>query len=268
MKKIFLPIIALVIAFSSCQKVIDIDLNTATPQYVIEAELVEGTQDFAVRVTKTSNFFSTDKPTAVTNATVTLKKDSGAAISLIGENNGYYKAAKYTATNKANYTLSVSVDGKSFSASSYLSKPIMLDSIEIEKDNGNPFGGAAADSTYQLYCIFQDPTSETNFYRIKTVVNDKPKNKGENILVIDDRLTNGNRIRIPIFTTEFKLGEKVDVELVSIDKKVHDYYNTLSTLVSNGNNSAAPTNPITNWSGGALGYFGAVSSSKKTVLVK
>ncbi len=33
MKKIFLPIIALVIAFSSCQKVIDIDLNTATPQY-------------------------------------------------------------------------------------------------------------------------------------------------------------------------------------------------------------------------------------------
>ena len=267
MKKIF-PIIALIITLSSCQKVIDIDLNTATPQYVIEAELVEGTQDFTVRVTKTSNFFSTDKATAVNNATITLKKDNGTAISLIGENNGYYKAAQYTATNKANYTLNVSVDGKKFDASSYLAKPITLDSVEIEKDSGNPFGGASADSTYQLYCIFQDPKSETNFYRIKTVVNGKPKNDGENILVIDDRFSDGNRIRIPIFTTEFKLGEKVDVELVSIDKKVHDYYNTLSTLVSNGNNSAAPTNPITNWSGGALGYFGAVSSSKRTVLVK
>ena len=268
MKKIFIPIIALLIVFTSCQKVIDIDLNAATPQYVIESVLLEGTQDFAVRVTKTSNYFSTDKATSVNNATVSLKKENGAALNLINENNGYYKAVKYTATNKTNYSVTVSVDGKTFEASSYLPKPITLDTVELEKDNGNPFGGAAKDSIYQLYCVFQDPTGETNYYQIKTVVNGIPNDKGENILVFDDRFSNGNKIRIPIFTTEFKLNDKVEIELLSIDKKVYDYFNTLSTLVSNGNNSAAPANPLTNWSNGALGYFGAVSSSKKVVVVK
>ena len=266
MKKIFFPIIATIFTLTSCQEVIEIDLNSATPQYVIEAILVEGTQDFTTRVTQTSNYFSTDKATPITNATITLKKDNGAAITLTNNGDGSYKAAKYSAISAANYTLSVKVDGKTIDASSYLPKPIKLDSVEIEKDNGRPFGGS--DSTYQLYCVFQDPASETNFYQIKTIVNGVPKNKGENILVIDDRLTNGNKIRIPIFTTEFNLNDKVEVELLSIDKKMYDYFNTLSTLVSNGNNSAAPANPITNWSGNALGYFGAYSSSKKAVVVR
>lgn len=268
MKNITLSIFALVITLSSCQKVIDIDLNSATPQYVIEAELVEGTQDFRVRVTKTSNYFSTDNVTSVNNATITLKKDNGTPTTLTNEANGYYKTTNYTATNKVNYQLSVAVDGKTFDASSFLPKPVTLDSISIEKSGGRPFGGGKADSSYQLYCNFQDPAGEANYYQIKTTINGVPNDKGGSILVIEDRLTNGNKIRIPIFTTDFKLNDVVEIELLSIDKKVYEYFNTLSTLVSNGNNSAAPANPLTNWSGGALGYFGAFSSSKKTVLVR
>jgi hypothetical protein len=267
MKKIIYPIIALIITLTSCQKVIDIDLNSATPQYVIEAVLVEGTQNFEVHVTQTSNYFSTDKATSIKNATVTLQKEGGTTVTLANENNGYYTVANYTATNKTNYQLKVVLDGKTFEATSYLAQVVPLDSIKVEKALGRPFGNSN-DSLYQLYCTFQDPASETNFYQIKTIVNGKPNDKGKQILVLDDRLSNGNKISIPIFTTEFKLHDTVQVELLMIDQKVYDYFYTLSNVVGNGNNSAAPTNPISNWSGGALGYFGAFGSSKKEVIVK
>jgi len=42
----------------------------------------------------------------------------------------------------------------------------------------------------------------------------------------------------------------------------------LLLIVSDGNSSAAPANPISNWSENALGYFGAYSVSEITVLVK
>jgi hypothetical protein len=87
-------------------------------------------------------------------------------------------------------------------------------------------------------------------------------------LVIEDRLSEGINIILPIFTSIFKLDDKVEVELISMYKKMYDYFNTLSTIISNGGDSAAPANPLSNWSGGVLGYFGAFSFSKKTIVVK
>lgn len=256
------------ISLFSCQKVIDINLNEAAPQFVLEASLQEGTSDFRVRVTKTENYFSTNAPTIIQNAVVKLSVDLAPEIILVNENNGYYTASQFKALNDVNYHLSVEVEGKYYKASSYMPKQIILDSISIEKNPSRPFGGKEADSLYTLFCNFKDPVNEINYYQIKTIVNGIPASTGDDILVFDDRFTNGNNIRIPIFTRDFKLNDSVKVYLLTIDKSTFDYFNTLSQIVSNGNNSPAPSNPITNWSGNALGYFGTYSSSGKTVLVK
>jgi Domain of unknown function (DUF4249) len=267
MKKIFLPIIAL-LAFASCRKVIDVELNSVTPQYVIEGALMEGTQDFKVRITKTGDYFNPTKPTPITNAIVSLKKNNGVAVTLKHDNEGVYKSLGYTAASSAEYTLTVTIDGKVYEASSFMPKVVTLDDLDTEilpalnRDND-----MKAD-TFQINCYFKDPAKEVNFYRVKTVVNGIAKDKGEDLLVIEDRLSEGKDIVLPIFTTIFKLNDKVEVELLSIDKKMYDYFNTLITIVGNDNNSAAPANPLTNWSGGALGYFGAFSSSKKTIVVR
>ena len=47
---------------SSCTKVIDLNLNEADPKIVIEAELVSGTRDFTVKITKTSDFSTPASP--------------------------------------------------------------------------------------------------------------------------------------------------------------------------------------------------------------
>ena len=122
--------------------------------------------------------------------------------------------------------------------------------------------------TFQINCYFKDPAKEVNFYRVKSVVNGVAKDKGADLLVAEDRLSDGKDIVLPIYTSIFKLNDKVEVELLSMDKKMFDYFNTLSNLIGNNGDGAAPANPLTNWSGGALGYFGAFSSSKKTIVVK
>lgn len=266
MIKILFPI-ATILLMASCQKVIDVDLNSATPRIVIEAALQENTVGFTVHITQTGNYFGTDQPKTINTATVTLKKGTDNPITLANEGNGIYTAASYVAEKGKSYLLTVIVDGTTYEATSYLPVPVPLDELVVQVSDQPSFGSPQADS-FQVFCHFQEPLAEANFYRIKTIVNDIPSNKGENLLVLEDRLTNGNYIRIPVFTETYKLNDKVEVELVSMDAKMYDYFNSLSGLVSNGNSSAAPTNPNTNWSGGALGYFGAFSSSKKTVIVQ
>jgi hypothetical protein len=267
MKKIFLPIITL-LAFASCTKVIDVNLNSVAPQYVIEGALMEGTQDFKVRITKTGDYFNPSKPTPITNATVGLKKGNGTAVALKHESDGVYKTLVYNAVSNAEYTLTVTIDGKVFEATSFMPQTVTLDDLDTEiLPEQNRDTDAKAD-TFQIKCYFKDPPKVANFYRIKSVINGVAKDKGDDLLVVEDRLSDGIDIILPIFTSAYKINDNVEVELISMDRKMFDYFNTLSNLIGGGGDGAAPANPLTNWSGGALGYFGAFSSSKKTIEVK
>lgn len=257
-----------IFSMSSCQKVIDVNLNSTTPQYVIEAQLLEGKNDFVVRISKTGDYFGVDKSTPVINAVVSFKKNVETPIVIKHESDGVYRLLNYTATINADYFLSVVIDGKTYQASSFMPKAVPLDSLKrallpsINRDNDKP-----ADSL-QIDCYFKDPANEANFYRVKTVKNGVFQGRGEDLLVIDDRLSNGIDVILPIYTAAYKPKDSVNVELVSMDRKMFDYFNTLTTIVGQGNNTAAPTNPLTNFSGGCLGYFGAFSSSKKTIVMK
>jgi hypothetical protein len=267
MKKIFFFILA-IISLNGCTKIIDVNLNAVTPVIVIDAPLQEGKNDFVVRISKTSDYFGVDQPTPVTNAVVSFKKNADAPIVIKHESNGVYRLLNYTAVSNNDYSLSVVIDGKTYAASSFMPKAVPLDSLSravlplINRDNDKP-----ADSL-QIDCFFKDPSNEVNFYRVKTIKNGVFQGKGEDLLVTDDRLANGIDVILPIFTAAYKLKDTVNVELVSMDRKMFDYFNTLSGIVNSNNNSAAPANPLTNFSGGCLGYFGAFSSSKKTIIMK
>jgi hypothetical protein len=59
------------------------------------------------------------------------------------------------------------------------------------------------------------------------------------------------------------------VELQSIDKSVYNYFQTLESISGNAmQQTASPTNPISNFSNGALGYFSAYTFDRKKVIIK
>jgi hypothetical protein len=77
--------------------------------------------------------------------------------------------------------------------------------------------------------------------------------------VANDELNNGLSSQTYV-TPDFFSQEHdtIQMQLDAIDKPVYDYFNTLqqSTL---SQTTAAPANPISNFSNGALGYFSAYS---------
>jgi hypothetical protein len=65
------------------------------------------------------------------------------------------------------------------------------------------------------------------------------------------------------------VGDSVSVEFRSYNKNSFDYYSQLIALAGDGGQSAAPANPVGNWSSDeVLGHFAAWGSFTDFVIVE
>lgn len=266
MKRTYFLFAGLLLSLSSCQKVIDVNLNDSNPNYVIEAPLYEGTNDFVVGITKTTSYFGTEAPPGVENATVNLIDQNNVNYPVNSIGNGIYKIPQFTPIQNSRYTLKVNVDGKEFEAVSTFPQHTSLDSLSSIQASG-PFGGGKKD--FLVFAHFQDEATVRNYYRVKATINNQVQNKPIDYYLFDDLVRDGQYIDAPLFTYRTQLDDSVEVELLGMDANVYDYFNTLSeVLTSDVNTSAAPANPNSNFTNGALGYFGAFTSSKQSIKIK
>ncbi len=273
MQKILLVLFA-VISLSACTEIIEIDLKEET-QYVIEAPMYEGTHDFEVVISQTGDYFDGTEATKINDASVTLTDGDGSLITLTPNGNGTYMLPNFTSTVGVTYKLNVAVGGQTFNAQTTMQTPVTLDSISFQSSAGGPpAGGPGGPDTNEVSFIpfinFLDPAESANYYRVKMSVNGVPRSGASDIIVQEDALFNGNEVKLPYFVAVVVPFDTVTIELLSIDQQVYNYFRTLSSVISSGGNplgSAAPANPITNFSGGALGYFGAFSSTRITKVV-
>jgi hypothetical protein len=85
----------------------------------------------------------------------------------------------------------------------------------------------------------------------------------------EDTFFDGNENDFSFDNMDLQSGDKIEVQLISIDNMVYDYFKTLANIVSGGGgaSSSSPANPNSNLSNNALGYFAAesISSMKATV---
>jgi len=114
---------------------------------------------------------------------------------------------------------------------------------------------------------FKDPSGLGNNYRFLLAINQQLSRR---LNVINDKYYNGNAVRYTVFRDDkayIKKGDSLMVEMRNLDKANYDYFNTLNDVI-NSDRSAAPANPVSNITGGALGYFCAYSSTKMSLVVK
>ncbi len=124
-------------------------------------------------------------------------------------------------------------------------------------------------TAYQLIPRYFDPKGIGDFYRFVISINTKKDNE---IFVFSDELSDGSINSRPIFIggndsdSEIKKGDIIALEMQCVDKGVYDYFNSLSEY--SDDNSATPANPISNITGGALGYFAAYTQQIRSVVVQ
>ncbi len=255
MKRFFILIIA-TLSLASCEKVIDVDLNSADPQMVFEANLAAGSDSLWISITKTADYFSSEPNPMVDGAAIDFTDGAGVTKQATGMGSGLYLVTGVNSTVGKTYTIRADVEGQITEASSYMPVTVLLDSVTFEFLPATDF----SDASYRINLAFQDPPDTLNYYQIIVRINGKVEG---DITVFDDKFYQGAYLDIPLFGYEIEKGDVVEIELQSIDADVYKYFLTLASIVSQtGPPGIAPGNPITNLKGDIqLGYFGTYSHS-------
>ena len=70
------------------------------------------------------------------------------------------------------------------------------------------------------------------------------------------------------YERSLKKGDQLTVEMRCIEMPVYLYWYSLTQGALGQNQSASPANPVSNITGGAIGYFSANTFEAKTMTVK
>jgi hypothetical protein len=264
MKGHALIIFIFIFLFTSCQKVVTLNLNNVAPQIVIQGEVTNGPGPYTITINQTVDFYANNVFPALSGAVIEIDDGQGVTDSLTETSPGVYSTHILQGRPGNTYSLSVFVQNISYSAVSTMPQPVLLDSLTLESTSG--FGQQRINAMVN----FQDPAGIPNYYEFVEYINGLSfKN---NIFVLNDRLSDGKYISTTLRTDSAYINydDQVEVKMYSVDENTYNYFNQLKESSGTGafNATASPANPTSNISGGALGYFSAHTTQTKTIIVR
>jgi hypothetical protein len=252
-------LLLLSIAVVSCQKVIDLELDSTQSRLVIQGNIYNSPGPYEVTISKTVDFDQSNEYPPVSHALVIIADNHGMTDTLKERSSGHYMTDKIVGTPGYTYTLVVEIQDDIYTSISTMPEPVDIDSIYTEN--------AVMDN--KILCVsFSDPANEENYYKIVEFKNSKQMDEFH---VTSDDLHEGEKITYKIMARgmdeddKIESGDLIGVWLETIDRNVYDYFRTAG---QDGSQSASPSNPISNISPDVLGYFNACSVTKKTYTVR
>lgn len=240
-----------ILFLESCEEVIHVDLNTSEPRYVIEADLLSGIERQTIRVTQTVAFDNEEPSKPIDHAYVQVESSTGHIYSFYSIGNGYYVNERFNPRAKLSYQLLVRVDEQDFQSVERMHDFVHVDSVGIIEEN------IFKKTHYSVLLKFHEPAEEENYYKYSVSVNGTPFRF---LQVQSDKYNNGLYIthQLMDYRDPFELGDSLVIRRQSVSQAVFKYWNEIQRM---NPTSAAPSNPTSNISNGALGYF-SVSAFK------
>ena len=251
------------LGLTSCEKVIEIKIKESDMKYVIEGVITDEPGVCKISLTRTVRFSDPNVFPAVSGASVKVS-DNGTEYILSETSPGIYQTNAINGTPGHLYRLTVTVNSEIFTASCNMLPPVPLDTLYIAR---GPFG------SYKFpHIVYTDPAGINNGYRFIQYVNgvkdpavfwdnDEFTDGQSSALRLDNGISDDNDPRT------IHTGDVVTIELLSLDDPIYRFWSTVQFGGAAGSAfTASPANPITNITGGALGYFSAHSVTKRTVI--
>jgi hypothetical protein len=258
MKKyhIFLMLITALI-FTACEKVINVDLKNVEAKTVIEGIIDNSGNPAKVIISKSVAFSVANTYPSVTGAAVKVKDNLGNSFTLVESPAGTYTNATLVGVPGRTYTLSITAEGKNYTAVSTMPQPVNLDSLFQEKIT-------LTKTIIVVNALFDDSAGFGNSYQFIQTVNGK---RNKTIFILDDQFQDGGTIANQLIDEDIKLkaSDLVQIEMQCVNRTTYRYLLGLSDLQL-GN--TVPANPETNISNNALGYFSTHTSQKKTIQIR
>ena len=245
----YLYIVALCAVFTSCEEVIDINLNEADPRLVIEAQLSDLETTQRIRVSKTVAFTESVNSRPVEGASVTVTDNRGRVFNFRYEENGYYVNSDFKPVASRNYDLLVDVEGELYKASCLMPPYVDVDSVGILEES------VFRDTYYFATFKFNDPANVANYYKYDLSINSSAFRFAN---AFNDKFNDGLSVTHQVADLDIDMvaGDSIVVRRYCVDRRVYEYWNEFQ---STNPGTAAPGNPTSNISNNALGYFSVAS---------
>lgn len=271
-KASFLIVIFITAFFTSCEEVVDVDLDTAPPKLVIEAAInwqkgATGRQQ-TIKLSTTTGYFENVIPT-VSGATIYIRNSANERFTFTEvPRTGRYVCSTFKPVLNGEYILTVISGGQTYTATEVLKSVAPI--TRIEQNNEGGFTG----KDIEIRAYYNDPADADNFYLYKYVYSNKIKS---NYYVDDDKFYQGNEFFSLSDDEELKSGDEIEITHIGISKQ---YYNYMSILVSiAGSNVGGPFQSppatvrgniinTTNKENYPLGYFSLSETDAKKYTIK
>ena len=314
--KLILNIIVVVFLLQSCTKEVEIDIPGYVEKLVIDGSITTGQPPLVILSKSKDIYAPTDQAAflsgfvsgatvTVSDGTTTVQLDeicsddlpSGTeeiAAQLFGvtvDELANYHLCAYTTFNQAiwgqigkTYSLTVVVEGKTYTSETEIVPPVSLDSSFWVADDKYPDYGYS-------WATLSDPvgTYDTYMWEVKKInlgTDGQPANQfftKTYTPVFDDVFFDGltfdffyenpmsykDTIIEDKYKGFYELGDTIVIKLSKMDRYVYDYFEKKYVqLTTAGNPFATPTNIPTNIIGGALGIWAGFSPSYDTLICK
>ncbi len=259
-----------VLFFSSCEDVVQLDLETGQTKLVIDAEIIwqKGTagNQQVIKVSKTAPYYNNTTP-KVSGAQVKIENSNGDIFTFNETEPGSYVCTNFIPVLNMEYTLSVAAEGQTFRAVEKLTAVTPIDRVEQEtvKD-------AVGDEFIEVVFYYKDPADQVNYYLTDF--------KSSYLLfpeydLSSDEFFNGNEMDNR-FTDDDKIkpGISYDITHRGISKNFYNYMNLILEIYGGSPFSIPPGNirgnivNTTDANNFAFGYFRLCEAEKVTYLVK
>ncbi|MGN6437403.1 MAG: hypothetical protein ACTHMM_12765 [Agriterribacter sp.] len=288
---------------TSCERDFDIDIKPNQPMLIVEGYINNEMREYNyVVLSRSQDYYSTtieNLPVAgakvtITEGTahndsitwddahaVTLRESKVSTVTISSRtiSNGIYFDERLV-SDSANaligkpgnyYRLKVEVDGNVYTSVTHLPVPVVLDSLSSE----NHFRDAERNEERALTTLhFKDPDTLGNAQLIYLRSDDNRNNFGWGGLRLSryiygtDDLINGEYLHVTL-SSDFSIGENVEYYLVSVERRVYNFWNSFNKAKENAGPFSTPVmldNTITGEH--VTGCFSGFSVSKKTIEVK
>ncbi|WP_029292630.1 DUF4249 domain-containing protein [Chryseobacterium hispalense] len=265
-------IIAMGLFLISCEKVIDVDLETAEPRLVIDASIdwiknTTGNQQ-KIKLSMTTAYYSETFP-AVHGANVTVSNSANTVFNFVeNPGTGEYICNNFIPAIGETYTLTISLNGETYKATeTFMSVPKIEDNIAQ-----NNTGGIAGDEIEITY-YYQDNAAELNYYLYSAR---NPHASFPDYETEDDEESQGGLTPVYYSEEDLKPGDMINLRLYGISKRYYDYFRKIINASGNDGNPFATTptavrgniNNQTNSANFPYGYFRLSEVSTKDYLIQ
>ncbi|MBZ9630658.1 DUF4249 domain-containing protein [Salegentibacter sp. LM13S] len=227
-----LLILFLVLSLSSCEEVIDLDLEQSEPRLVIDASLLwyintNGNEQQIV-LSKTTGFYE-DEPQPVVEAEVIIEAGNGEEFIFVHQEQGIYTNVAFNPKFEENYTLEINYQDETYSATSSFVPVAGIDYIEQNSEGG------FTREDLEIEAFFTDPAGEDNtyFFRFSNLTTSKVS-----LEIYEDEFTDGNEVSASYSNDELTAGDEILISMEGITKPFYNYLFILQT--QGGNNGGGP----------------------------